>query len=87
MNTNNSIEAINKACALIGGTGALARLTGVKAPTVSQWLAGVCPVPARFCPKIENAVGGKVTCEEILPDFDWEYLSLRKSENKVTEPA
>lgn len=65
-----SITAINRACVLLGGTSALARVTGVKPPTVSQWLAGIRPVPAKRCPPIEIALDKQVTRKDLRP-MDW----------------
>ncbi|MGY4696576.1 helix-turn-helix domain-containing protein [Xylella fastidiosa subsp. sandyi] len=70
----NEPIAINVACQLVGGQSALAGLLGVSSPTVNQWCNGVRPVPAERCPSIERATSGEVTCEELRPDVDWEYL-------------
>jgi DNA-binding transcriptional regulator YdaS (Cro superfamily) len=67
-------NAIIKARDLIGGTCAVASIVGVKPPTVTQWINGDRQVPIERCPAIERATNGAVTCEELRPDFDWEYL-------------
>ncbi|MFA7278616.1 MAG: helix-turn-helix domain-containing protein [Sterolibacterium sp.] len=70
MQTNH----IERACDLLGGLGALARILKVSSPTVSQWRTGIRRVPAERCPAIERATNGEVTCEELRPDVDWAYL-------------
>ena len=65
---------IEKASLHVGSASELARILGVKPPTVSQWRAGTRPIPAERCPAIERATGGQVTCEELRPDVDWGYL-------------
>ncbi|PAT31860.1 Cro/Cl family transcriptional regulator [Vandammella animalimorsus] len=65
-------EAINSAATAAGGQSALARLLGIKPPTVNQWVKGTRAVPARFCPDIEAATG--VPCEELRPDVNWAVL-------------
>jgi len=65
---------IREAGRAVGGLSALARLLGVAPPTVSQWASGVRPIPAERCPAIERATGGAVTCEELRPDVDWQFI-------------
>ena len=81
-------HAINQARDLIGGTSALARVTGVKAPTVCQWISGDRPVPARFCPQIEMAPNGAVTRKDLRP-ADWHLIwpELRANHQLQAEPA
>lgn len=74
----SKIKAILEARDLLGGNSALARITGVKPPTASEWAKGKRSIPATKCPAVEQATGGKVMCEHLLPDFDWDYLSRRK---------
>jgi len=74
MNHTNEEIPIRQAGQAVGGLSALARLLGVAPPTVSQWASGVRPIPAERCPAIEKATGGAVTCEELRPDVDWQYL-------------
>ena len=31
-------------------------------------------VPAKYCPKIEKLLNGKVRCEQLNEEVDWEYL-------------
>lgn len=55
----------------------MARILGVKPPTVNQWVNGDRHVPAERCPDIEAATGGAVTCEELRPDISWAVLRRR----------
>jgi len=74
MNYISEKISIREAGRAVGGLSALARLLGVAPPTVSQWASGVRPVPAERCPAIERATGGAVTCEELRPDVDWQFI-------------
>lgn len=67
-------EAIQTACQIAGGQSAMARLLGVKPPSVNEWVKGGRPVPAERCPAIEKATAGAVRCEDLRPDVDWAYL-------------
>ena len=52
----------------LGGPTAVARMLGIKPPSVIGWHGK--PPPDR-CPDIERATEGSVTCEEIRPDVRW----------------
>lgn len=52
----------------LGGPTAVARMLGIKAPSVLGWNGR--PPPDR-CPALERATAGKVTCEELRPDVRW----------------
>lgn len=52
----------------------LAKDLGVNPVVISQWRTGVRRVPAERCPSIEEATAGAVTCEELRPDVDWNFL-------------
>lgn len=78
-----SKEQLSVACEKIGGQAALARVLGVKPPTVNQWVNGDRPVPAERCPAIEKATGGVVRCEDLRPDVDWAYLRATDCDVKV----
>lgn len=67
---NTSVE---KAIKIVGGGAKLARLVGVKAPTVSQWLKYTRPVPPIRCIAIESATGGIVSRRDLRPD-DWHKI-------------
>ena len=66
--------SFKRACAVVGGQSAMARLLGVSPPSVNQWIKGVRQMPAERCPAIERATKGGVLCEELRPDVDWTYL-------------
>ena len=66
--------SFKRACAVVGGQSAMARLLGVSPPSVNQWIKGVRQLPAERCPAIERATKGGVLCEELRPDVDWTYL-------------
>jgi len=72
------VNAISRACKYVGGQAALARAVGVPPAFVFQWLNNKRPVPVSRCPAIEQATNGAVTCEELRPDFDWQYLRNSK---------
>lgn len=71
-------EPIKRACESVGGQAALGRAVGVPPAFVFQWLNSKRQVPTERCPAIEQATKGEVTCEELRPDVDWEYLSRRQ---------
>lgn len=53
----------------LGGPAAVARMVGVKSPSVIEWRRR--GIPSDRCPAIERATEGKVTCEEMRPDVVW----------------
>lgn len=60
----------------LGGIAAVARICGVKPPSVHEWVTrGI--VPADRCEAIEAATGGAVTCEQLRPDLDWTRVGGR----------
>ncbi|MGK0703699.1 transcriptional regulator [Yokenella regensburgei] len=63
----------------------LGRKLDVPSVLISQWASGTRQVPAERCPEIEKATQGDVTCEELRPDVDWEYL--RRSASHKTDAA
>lgn len=75
-------EAIKRACEIAGGQSAMARLLGVKPPSVNEWIKGGRPVPAERCPAIERATEGAVRCEDLRPDVDWAYLRATNCDQK-----
>jgi len=74
MKQKNNLEAICKACKIVGGQAAMSRVLGISSPTVNQWATGIRQVPAERCPEIEKATKGRVACEDLRPDVDWKYL-------------
>ena len=53
----------------LGGTVAVASMTGVAPPSVTAWRKR--GIPADRCPAIERATSGAVTCETLRPDVAW----------------
>ena len=51
----------------LGGPTVVARIVGVKVPSVHGWRS----IPARHCPTIEKALDGEVTVEQMRPDVAW----------------
>ncbi len=41
--------SFKRACAVVGGQSAMARLLGVSPPSVNQWIKGVRQLPAERC--------------------------------------
>lgn len=64
---------IQKSIELVGGLTAMAKLLGVKPPTVYQWKCGDRPVPIQFCKKIQMATSDEVTCKDLRPN-DWQDI-------------
>lgn len=54
----------------LGGLTAVAKLCGVKPPSVHEWVKRGA-IPADRCEQIERATGGAVRCEDLRPDLDW----------------
>ncbi|MFC0257552.1 Cro/Cl family transcriptional regulator [Achromobacter marplatensis] len=77
MDTKPCHEPLLRACHLVGGQAALARLLGVAPSTVNQWVTLVRPIPFERCLGIEAAVAAQVVCEELLPSFNWAALRKR----------
>ena len=53
-----------------GGKAAFARKIGAHTPDLSDWIAGVRPIPVRYCAAIEQASSGEVTRKDCRP-VDW----------------
>ncbi len=53
-----------------GRGAALASAVGVTQVMISQWAAGIKPVPPERCVSIERATNGAVTRRDLRPD-DW----------------
>lgn len=53
---------------------AFAKACGTTVYYMNMLRCGAKPVTPRMAVAIEKATGGKVTCEEVCPDFDWAYL-------------
>lgn len=52
----------------------LAAKLRVTPAVISQWIAGVRPVPVPRALEIERITHGRVTCEELRPDLKWHRL-------------
>ena len=64
---------LNRAIGACGGITAFARR--ISAPShsaVNHWRHE--RVPADYCPRIEEATGGLVRCEDLRPDVRWDVL-------------
>lgn len=59
----------------IGGPAAVARMLGIKPPSVVGWRGRV---PPDRCPSIERATAGRWPCEQLRPDIRW---------HRVPDPA
>lgn len=60
-------QAMKQAIKLLGNKTVVARLTGVSNQAVSQWKQ----IPLKHCVAIETALGGRMTCRQLRPDFPW----------------
>lgn len=56
----------------LGGTVAVARMTGVAPPSVTAWRSR--GIPPERCPIIERATSGAVPCETLRPDVRWSRI-------------
>lgn len=54
--------------ARLGGPTAVARMLGIKAPSVIGWNGRI---PPDRCPALERAVAGRETVERMRPDVRW----------------
>lgn len=70
-----SIQALDKACELMGGQGELADQLGIKSPSISEWRKRK-RVPAERCRAIERLTDGRVPCHELRPDLFAEPLAV-----------
>ncbi|MDW3682964.1 helix-turn-helix domain-containing protein [Cupriavidus sp. CV2] len=71
--STETTSAIQRASEIAGGKAALARLVGVKPPTVQQWASGARPVAIERCVAIEQATKGAVTRKALRPN-DWHLI-------------
>jgi len=65
---------LEKAISIVGSQNALALILKVSPQAVHQWVNGIRPLPSEHCPVIEEALGKRVLCEELLPNFRWDVL-------------
>ena len=62
---------MNELIYALGGPTAVARMLGIKPPSVIGWYGRI---PSERCPFIERAVFGRVTCEQMRPDVRWQRV-------------
>lgn len=67
---HDHFSPIVKAIELAGSLTGLAKIAGVKPPTVSEWKTGERPVPARRAVLIEQGLGLPGFRKDLRPD-DW----------------
>ena len=77
----NAVQRLD-AVQRLGGPAAVARMTGLKSPTVHGWKQ----IPAGHCPVIERALGGAVTVEEMRPDVQWHRVKDKSWPNPAGRP-
>lgn len=53
---------------------AMAEKIGANQGFFNQWVHGIRPIPVRYAVAIEEATGGAVRCEDMLPDVNWGVL-------------
>lgn len=75
------MNPIIKAIEIIGGPSKMAGALGVTPQAVCFWRDGKRQLAAEYCPAIERATNGAVTCEELRPEVDWAYI--RKTKKKA----
>lgn len=73
---------IDVAANLLGGQAALASALGVSRGAVPQWKDPKRRIPAEHCPKVERLTAGKVTCEQLRPDIEWDVLRLQVADHQ-----
>lgn len=56
----------------LGGPSAVARIVGVKAPSVIEWRRR--GIPPERCPAIERATHGAMHVETLRPDVRWSRI-------------
>lgn len=83
------MNAITTAIEGAGGPAKVARQCGVSVQAVCFWRDGLRALPADHCITLEKMNGGRVRCEEMLPEVDWAYLrtSRRCTANRPKEVA
>ncbi|MGT2495035.1 helix-turn-helix domain-containing protein [Cupriavidus basilensis] len=82
MEKNLSYDALIRAIEICRTQALLAAACGKKQPHVQKWLNSPKGVPGDYCPLIEAATGGLVTCEELRPDLARNWAILRSSAEK-----
>lgn len=72
---------LQKAISILGSKSNLAKQFNILPWNITKWER--TQVPAERCPDIERLTYGKVTCEELRPDVNWEVL--RKPKRNVSK--
>jgi DNA-binding transcriptional regulator YdaS (Cro superfamily) len=78
------MSALQQAIDIYGGPTKLAVQLGVSVQRLLNWLAR--GVPAERCPDIEDALDGRVTCEQLRPDVNWSVLRRRDPQPSAPAP-
>ena len=68
---NSTFKAV---CQFFGSQRKTAAALGVTAGMVNHVAMGRRPIPARWCPQIEQASKRQFLCEELRPDIQWSVL-------------
>ena len=66
-----NIEKLKEAIHLLGGNMKFSQTAIIPYQSLMDWQSGRKSPSPENCKKIEKATGGKVTRQEILPDFPW----------------
>lgn len=64
-----NLEAIRKAIEICGGNRKFSHKTGISESSIVDWKAGRRTPNPLSCIKIEEAVEGKITRYDLLPDY------------------
>jgi DNA-binding transcriptional regulator YdaS (Cro superfamily) len=73
-----AVQAVKRACSLVGGQAPLASAVGVTVANVSHWATGYRRVPAERAIAVERVTSGQVRVEELRPDIDWSVVRRPK---------
>ncbi|AEP36244.1 transcriptional regulator [Taylorella asinigenitalis] len=65
----------------------LANLISVCGTQLWNWRHDKLKVPVWYCFKLEAVSDGLVTCEELRPDLNWDYIRSNKDNYKKNEPS
>lgn len=73
------LKALQRAIAVLGSQAALARIVGVRQPSVWRALRVARRASAEWCVPIERATKGIVTRHELRPDLYPEQAQIREA--------
>lgn len=68
------MEPIEILINLLDGVLNTAKAFGVTDKAVYRWRRKTARFPAAECPKAERLTGGRVRCEQLRPDVEWDYI-------------